>query len=147
MKRLLLMLSPALCLVGLAGCQCTPLTEDYADVIDHVAYNPLYLDALYHPGFDLTRIGQPDWCSCPVNRLWCRYGCCAANCGEPSPNLYCPFCLQERPVTTSTPSQTAPSTGGKMTPQLPPAPKPPDEPPPAPAVKSPASQDDELPTL
>jgi hypothetical protein len=122
MKRLLLLLLPVLCVLGLGGCQCSPLTEHYTDAIDHVADREPCLDALYHPCFDLTRIGQPDWCSCGFNRLWCHWGCCKPHCGEPCPALCCPFCLPEQPVAAAPPAAPA-----KVTPELPPAPKPPAE--------------------
>lgn len=65
---------------GLAGCQCCQLTECYQDKIDCIADHKLNLDRYYHPTWDLTRIGYPDWCAGPINH-WC-YGCCCRCCRE-----------------------------------------------------------------
>jgi len=71
-------------IVGLAGCQCCPLTDHYASVIDSIADHEHGLDVLYHPGLDLTRIGRPDWCHCGVNRLWCP---CRCHGSKPLPHI------------------------------------------------------------
>jgi hypothetical protein len=63
------------CLMMAAGCQCAPLTDPYLDAVDYLADRELELDALYHPAFDLTRIGRPEWCCCRMNWRWCRRGC------------------------------------------------------------------------
>lgn len=63
------------CLIGASGCQCCALFDCYADVIDHVSESSPRFDCLYHPSLDLNRIGKPDWCQCPVNRLLCHRAC------------------------------------------------------------------------
>jgi hypothetical protein len=147
MKRCFLILSSVMCAIGLAGCQCCGGTERYADAVDCINDHAPEWDWLYHPCLDLTRIGQPDWCGCGFNRLWCRRGCCAAHCGEPCPECPCPFCLEEKPIAVTAPPESPPPSAAKPTPELPPAPSPPAEPPPTPGTKVPATQDDELPTL
>jgi hypothetical protein len=62
-------------LVAGGGCQCCHVFEPYADVIDHVSDHEHSLECLYHPAFDLNRIGKPDWCTCPLNRLLCHRAC------------------------------------------------------------------------
>lgn len=57
------------------GCQCSPLFEPYAGLIDGVSDIDPTLDPLYHPAWDLNRIGKPDWCTSPVNRFLCRRAC------------------------------------------------------------------------
>jgi hypothetical protein len=47
-------------------CRC--ITDHYADIIDDVNDHSPTFDCLYCPAFDLTRIGKPDWCECPMNR-------------------------------------------------------------------------------
>ncbi len=69
---------------GFCGCQCAPLTNHYADAVDHIADHELALDGLYHPGLDLTRIGRSDWCRCGINRAFCR---CACERRKPLPHI------------------------------------------------------------
>jgi len=69
---------------GTCGCQCAPLTDHYANAVDHIADRELALDALYHPGLDLTRIGRTDWCQCGINRALCR---CACERRKPLPHI------------------------------------------------------------
>lgn len=59
-----------------AGCQCSPKLNCYANIIDDISDQEGDLDYLYHPGLDLTRIGKPDWCQDPVNRLLWGTSCC-----------------------------------------------------------------------
>lgn len=68
---------------GACGCQCCCLTDHYADAVDCVATHETALDALYHPGLDLTRIGREDWCQCRINRALCP--CACARC-KPLPH-------------------------------------------------------------
>lgn len=75
MMRYQRMVVVGLMLFGLAGCQCCRLTEHYADAIDCVSDHECCLDPLYHPCYDLTRIGRSDWCACWANRLLCRCRC------------------------------------------------------------------------
>ncbi|MBX3439602.1 MAG: hypothetical protein KF861_19090, partial [Planctomycetaceae bacterium] len=58
--------------------------DHYADAVDCVATHETALDALYHPGLDLTRIGRSDWCQCGFNRALCR--CTCARC-KPAPDI------------------------------------------------------------
>ena len=74
-----------------AGCQCCPLFDQYANVVDNASDTHLYFDHLYNPKFDLTRMGKPDWCS-PLNNHFCRR-CCTNGCydGYDDCNLYPPL--------------------------------------------------------
>ncbi|MGD9857237.1 MAG: hypothetical protein AB7U20_20015 [Planctomycetaceae bacterium] len=69
---------------GISGCQCCRLTDHYADAVDCVATHETALDALYHPGLDLTRIGRADWCQCGINRALCP---CACERRKPLPHI------------------------------------------------------------
>lgn len=60
---------------GLSGCQCCALTEHYACLIDWISDHERAEEISYHPGWDLNRIGRPDWCTCRVNRLLCPCAC------------------------------------------------------------------------
>ena len=73
-----------------SGCQCCPLFDYYANVVDDINDTHLYVDRLYNPRFDLTRMGKPDWCS-PLNSHFCRR-CCNNGCydGYDDCNLYPP---------------------------------------------------------
>jgi len=62
-------------LVSAAGCQCCGHLDAYGDVIDCVSESSPRFDALYHPGLDVSRIGQRDWCECSFNRFWCDCRC------------------------------------------------------------------------
>ncbi len=53
-----------------SGCQCSPLFDGYANVIDDASDRHLYFDRLYNPKFDLTRMGKADWYS-RFNSFWC----------------------------------------------------------------------------
>lgn len=70
----------ALWLASLAGCQCSPLTRNYANFIDDVSECDLAMDAFYRPTWDLNRIGKPDWCQSAFNRWWCRCDGCDQYC-------------------------------------------------------------------
>lgn len=59
-----------------AGCQCHPFTHHYGDFIDDISDTEFYAEVFYHPELDLTRIGKPDWCRCPINRALCHGPCC-----------------------------------------------------------------------
>ena len=39
-----------------SGCQCCPLFDYYANVVDDINDTHLYVDRLYNPRFDLTRM-------------------------------------------------------------------------------------------
>ena len=71
-------------LLCLAGCQCCPTANCYYDAVDVVADCELELDCLYHPELDVSRIGQADWCRCPVNRLLCGCSCRDQCCYVPA---------------------------------------------------------------
>ncbi|MGH7199376.1 MAG: hypothetical protein ACREJB_02155, partial [Planctomycetaceae bacterium] len=43
---------------------------------DDISDTEFYAEVFYHPELDLTRIGKPDWCRCPINRALCRGPCC-----------------------------------------------------------------------
>ena len=74
-------------LATLAGCQCCCLTERYASFVDHVADHEHCFEVLYSPCWDLNRIGRSDWCSCRMNRVFCR---CACDRCRPA---HCEFCV------------------------------------------------------
>jgi len=134
MMRVPALLLPMAVVAGLAGCQCCGVTERYADVVDDVSDHKPVLDRLYHPAYDLTRIGKPDWCCNRLNRWWCRRACrgdCTTYHG------CCPWCLPPKPEA----SQVVPANhlrsnqpdGGLKTPPAPkngspPSPQPPYEP-------------------
>ena len=71
----------ALCTMTLASTGCTVCrwtTDCCGDVIDDISDHECELDCLYHPSLDVSRIGKPDWCQCPINScLDCRQ--CACN--------------------------------------------------------------------
>lgn len=77
-------LAALLAAAGFSGCQCCRLFDHYADAVDCVATHETALDALYHPGLDLTRIGRPDWCQCGFNRALCR---CTCERRKPAPDI------------------------------------------------------------
>ena len=122
MKRIPFALFSLVCLVSLVGCQCCGVTERYADLIDDVTDYDLELDAWYHPGLDLTRIGKPDWCRYRWNGIWCKRACCTSYCGEPTACPPCSFCLEDEPTIYD----VEPTPGN---PKLPPTPKSPAAPP------------------
>lgn len=118
----------------LTGCQCWRCTEHYNDAVDHIAYTEPSCESLYHPCFDLTRIGWPDWCCCGFNRAWCRHGCCAE--AEARQALPCGFCAEYYPP-YSEQQQPEPPTGdteppGDDQPAVPPQPAPDNGAPPKP---------------
>lgn len=84
MPRLFAVITCLFTIALISGCQCSPLTAKYADLIDDISDQPFRLDPLYIPALDVNRIGRPDWCQCPLNRLWCGYGCrnCCSRCQE-----------------------------------------------------------------
>jgi hypothetical protein len=61
-----------------SGCQCCPLFDRYANVVDDVNEHHIYFDRVYNPRCDLTRMGKPDWCS-PLNNRFCKR-CCDNGC-------------------------------------------------------------------
>ena len=63
------------------GCRCGSLDNASGDLIDILTERRLSLEFLYKPELDLTRIGKPDWCRSPLNRLLCRDQCCGS-CGN-----------------------------------------------------------------
>jgi hypothetical protein len=72
-------------LAGLSGCQCCALTEHYACLIDWASDHERAEEISYHPGWDLNRIGRPDWCRCRLNRALCP---CACSRVRPAPCGY-----------------------------------------------------------
>ena len=66
-KRLPVVLLVAV--VCLSGCQCGPLYEGYAGFVDSVSDQLPLLERFYVPQLDISRIGQPNWCQSPINRL------------------------------------------------------------------------------
>ena len=89
MKRSVQTCIAVLCLALSAGCQCCFLSEPYFALIDEISDYELALDCLYHPELDPTRIGQRDWCRCPINRLICPCACRTGHCWLPTPD-FCP---------------------------------------------------------
>jgi len=74
-----------------SGCRCGYLNDASGDFIDTITEPRLSLDRWYRPELDLTRIGKPDWCRSPFNRLLCRDKCsgscgnsCRSQCGCPA---------------------------------------------------------------
>jgi hypothetical protein len=64
-----------------SGCRCGWLDNASGDLIDTLTERRLTWDCLYKPELDLSRIGKPDWCRSPLNRLLCRDKCCGT-CGN-----------------------------------------------------------------
>lgn len=63
------------------GCQCCRCLDNYGDAIDCISESSPKFDDCYDPRFDVSRIGQPDWCECGFNRWWC--GCrCEPGCPQ-----------------------------------------------------------------
>ncbi len=62
-------------MASMAGCQCCPLTDHYADAVDCIADHEHHFEGLYCPCYDLTRIGRPDWCHCGINHILCQCRC------------------------------------------------------------------------
>ena len=58
----------------LAGCRCCPLMAPYAGTIDDVSDTHVYFDNWYHPRWDVSRAGKPDWVGTNGRRL--RHSCC-----------------------------------------------------------------------
>jgi hypothetical protein len=123
-----------LCLAVLAsasGCLCRWKTDCYGDLIDDISDHDLELDCLYCPALDLTRIGFPDWCECPVNRaLDCQR--CAENlpyCGPRNRTLAQSLASRNQSMADPAPSRDE---------TLPPKPQEPDkiDVPPAPAAEA-----------
>lgn len=63
------------CALSAVGCQCCRCSERYNDHIDCASESSPKLDALYCPGLDVSRIGQPDWCEFGLNRYLCPCRC------------------------------------------------------------------------
>lgn len=59
----------------LAGCRCFPAVEKYHNAIDTVSDFDIYWDRWYHPPWDVSRAGRPDWCSSKFNRWICPCRC------------------------------------------------------------------------
>jgi len=80
-----------------SGCQCCPVFDRYANVIDDVNDTHVYFDRWYNPKFDITRMGKPDWCS-PFNNYFCKR-CCNNGCYDryDDCNLYPPLHPYELP--------------------------------------------------
>jgi hypothetical protein len=70
------------------GCRSGGLENSSGDLIDTLTERRLSLDFLYKPGLDLTRIGKPDWCRSPLNRLLRRDKCCGS-CSNSSQSFCC----------------------------------------------------------
>lgn len=51
------------------GCNCCYVMDRYGDHIDDIGRLEPELDCLYHPSYDISRVGMPDWCACPLNRF------------------------------------------------------------------------------
>lgn len=64
-----------------SGCRCGCLENTSGNLIDTLTERKISLDCLYRPELDLTRIGKPDWCRSPLNRLLCRDKC-SGSCGN-----------------------------------------------------------------
>ncbi len=59
----------------ISGCQCTPMTSRYGDVIDDISDSKLELERFYEPGLDVSRIGMPDWRRFGWNHKLCKCKC------------------------------------------------------------------------
>jgi len=59
----------------ISGCQCTPMTARYGDVIDDISDSKLELERFYEPGLDVSRIGMPDWRRFGWNHKLCKCKC------------------------------------------------------------------------
>jgi hypothetical protein len=68
MRRMLGWVLCVTTLLASSGCLCRWKTDCYGDLIDDISDHNFEVDCMYCPAFDLTRIGFPDWCACPMNR-------------------------------------------------------------------------------
>ncbi len=82
MNHLLKCLSLMGLLVIISGCQCTPMTARYGDVIDDISDRKLELERFYVPGLDVSRIGMPDWRGFGWNHKLgkCKCRLCRSSC-------------------------------------------------------------------
>lgn len=74
-------IAAALCAAAFAstGCEVCRWKQDcWADVIDDVSDHECELDCLYCPELDISRMGKPDWCQCPIN-AWLDWRQCSCN--------------------------------------------------------------------
>ncbi len=92
----------------LGGCRCCPLMTPYANAIDDVSDSHLYFDNWYHPRWDISRAGKPDWCGENGRRPW--YCCCeGAWSRHDDCNLYPPSYPYSYPGTAFL--ESSPQTG------------------------------------
>ena len=68
----------AFALALISGCQCCPVFDRYANVIDDLNDKHVYFDHFYNPKCDISRMGRPDWNSPLHSRLYQR--CCNNGC-------------------------------------------------------------------
>ena len=79
-----------------SGCQCRPVTELWLDGVDRVSRCECYLDRLYNPGTDLTRLNKPGGNVGPNALICCQ------DCGECPPTRDVPvpqFRIYQQPTT------------------------------------------------
>ena len=82
MNHLLKYLLPIGLLAIISGCQCTPFTARYGNVIDDLSDSKLEMERFYQPGLDVSRVGMPDWRRYRWNHLLCKCKCrlCRSGC-------------------------------------------------------------------
>ena len=72
--------SALLLLLFATGCQCGTVSECWSTKVEKLVCHVPRFDKFYKPEHDITRMGQPDWCCSPKNRM--LFGCaCEKNCG------------------------------------------------------------------
>ena len=74
MRLVTALFATAIAVAG-AGCQCSPLLRPSGDLIDDISDHPPRAEWLYSAGWDLNRIGKPDWCAKSPFRGLCRRRC------------------------------------------------------------------------
>lgn len=115
------------CWLGMiAGCRCMPAMEKYHDTIDCVSDIDIYWDRWYHPPWDVSRAGRPDWCSSSFNRKVCPCRCQQgiwygyANCQHYPPNHPYVYPSQAVPLQgILSPSKPVPPPEVMKTPEIP----------------------------
>jgi|GEM_PF-3842753 len=85
MRRLWLVVGMVIASGLSSGCRCCSLMHSYASAVDDVSDSHLHFDNWYHPRWDISRAGKPDWCGdngrqrswyCCREGTWGRYDDC-----------------------------------------------------------------------